>query len=240
MTSIAVIRAQVENRIPGALTPYQRIEGQKIPTGIASLDALTGGLPRGALTQICASGNASVGRTTLLASTMAQLTRNQECCAWIDATDAFDPASAAAADIDLSRFLWVRCDRSRRLKPLEQAFKAADILVQNGGFGLITLDLGGIDEPLLRKVPLTTWFRFARVMEKTPAALVVLTSYPAAKSCAGMTLVLSDSQDAWTNQIDDHHARLFSHVSSAIEMETRMRKPVSSERPRFRATPVWA
>jgi hypothetical protein len=240
MTSIAVIRAQVENKVPGALTSYQRSEEQRIATGITSLDAMTGGLPRSALTQICASGNASVGRTTLLVSTMAQVTRKQECCAWIDAADAFDPASAAAAGVDLSRLLWVRCDRSRRLKPLEQAFKAADILVQNGGFGLIILDLGSIDEPSLRKVPLTTWFRFARVMEKMPAALVVLTSYPAAKSCAGMTLVLADSQDDWTNREDIHHARLFSHVSSGFEMEIRMRKPVRSERPRFRAAPIWA
>jgi recombination protein RecA len=240
MTSIAVIRAQVENKVPGALTPYQRIEGQRIPTGIASLDAMMGGLPRGALTQICATANSSVGRTALLVSTMAQLARKQECCAWIDAADAFDPASAAAAGVDLSRFLWVRCDRSRRLKPLEQAFKATDILVQNGGFGLITLDLGSVDEPSLRRVPLTTWFRFARVMEKMPAALIVLTSYPAAKSCAGMTLVLADAQDTWANPGDIHHARLFSHVCSGIEMEVRMRKPVHSDRPRFRATPAWA
>jgi hypothetical protein len=240
MTSIAIIRAQVENKLPGALRSYQRIEGQRIPTGIASLDAMTGGLPRGALTQICASGNASVGRTTLLVSTVAQLTRNQECCAWIDAADTFDPESAAAAGVDLSRLLWVRCDPSRRLKPLEQAFKAADILVHNGGFGLITLDLGSIAEPSLRKVPLTTWFRFARVMEKMPAALVALTSYPAAKSCAGMTLVLADSQDAWTNRADIYHARLFSHVSSGIEMDVRMQKPVRSQRPRFRAIPIWA
>jgi RecA/RadA recombinase len=142
---------------------------------------MTGGLPQGALTQICAAARASVGRTTLLVSTMAQLARQQECCAWIDPMDAFDPASAAAAGVDLSRVLWVRCDRSRSLKPLEQAFKSADILVQNGGFRLITLDLGSIDEKSLRQMPLTTWFRFARVTEKTPCALVVLASYPAAK-----------------------------------------------------------
>lgn len=81
MTSIAVIRAEVENKVLGALTSYQRIEGQRIPTGIASLDAMTGGLPRGALTQICAAENASVGRTTLLVSTMVQLVGKQECCA---------------------------------------------------------------------------------------------------------------------------------------------------------------
>src|SRR6185312_14051101 len=76
----------------------------------------------------------------------------------------------------------------RRLKPLEQAFKATDILVQNGGFQLIAVDLGGIEEQTLRKVPLTTWFRFARVVEKTEIALVFLAAHPAAQSCSGLTL----------------------------------------------------
>jgi hypothetical protein len=105
---------------------------------------------------------------------------------------------------------------------------------------LITLDLGSIDEKSLRQVPLTTWFRFARVMEKTPCALVVLASYPAAKSCAGMTLFLDDSQDAWASRGDISHARLFSHVCSGVEIERHRQKPVRPERPRFQASPIWA
>jgi recombination protein RecA len=30
-------------------------------------------------------------------------------CAWIDVSDALDPEAAAAAGVDLSRLLWVRC-----------------------------------------------------------------------------------------------------------------------------------
>ena len=52
------------------------------------------------------------------------------------------------------------------MKAVEQAFSAADILIQNGGFGMIALDLGNVEERLIRKIPLTSWFRFARVMEK--------------------------------------------------------------------------
>jgi hypothetical protein len=35
--------------------------------------------------------------------------------------------SAATTGVDLSRLLWVRCDRWRRLKPLEQAFNLGSI-----------------------------------------------------------------------------------------------------------------
>ncbi len=42
---------------------------------------------------------------------------------------------------------------ARRLKPVEQAFKAADILVQNGGFGVIAIDLGNVEETLDQENP---------------------------------------------------------------------------------------
>ena len=37
------------------------------------------------------------------------------------------------------------------------------------------LDLGGIPESFVRRVPLSTWFRFRAVAEKLSAPLVVLT-----------------------------------------------------------------
>jgi len=78
--------------------------------------------------------------------------------------------------------------KNKRLSPLEKAFKAADILVQNGGFGLIVVDLRNIETTKVRKVPLTTWFRFARIAEKTQTALLFLTNVPAPQSCAGLTV----------------------------------------------------
>src|SRR5579859_3045920 len=79
-------------------------------SGIPALDALTGGLPRGCLTELC--GPASSGRTTVLLAALAAATRRGEFCALIDASDALDPHSAAAAGIDLDRLLWVRCSES--------------------------------------------------------------------------------------------------------------------------------
>ena len=100
------VEAGLENRIPRALTPPQRSAPELMPTGIASVDALTGGVPLGCLTEIC--GPASSGRTSVLMSLIAQCICRDEICALVDASDAFDPQSAASAGVDLERLLWVR------------------------------------------------------------------------------------------------------------------------------------
>ena len=68
MASLALIRAQVESRLPGALTVYERSSPEVFPTGIAALDCQIGGIPQGALTQIHAPQNLSSGKTALLVS----------------------------------------------------------------------------------------------------------------------------------------------------------------------------
>jgi recombination protein RecA len=80
---------------------------EMLSSGIAAIDALTGGWPRGCLTEIC--GPASSGRTTLLLAALAAATRRGEFCVLVDASDALDPRSAADAGVDLDRLLWVRC-----------------------------------------------------------------------------------------------------------------------------------
>src|SRR5579864_7777933 len=96
------------------ITPASQLEIRPAPemasSGIPALDALTGGLPRGCLTELC--GPASSGRTTVLLAALAAATRRGEFCALIDASDALDPHSAAAARIDLDGLLWVRCSDS--------------------------------------------------------------------------------------------------------------------------------
>lgn len=89
--------------------------------------------------------------------------------------------------------------KKKRLSPLEQAFKAADILIQNGGFGLIAVDLRSIEASQLKKVPLTTWFRFVRVAEKTQTALVFLTNVPVAQSCGGLTFHMGVETTSWSS-----------------------------------------
>jgi recombination protein RecA len=110
-----ILRSAISNqksKIPPArVTPASQLEIRPAPEmvscGIPALDALTGGLPRGCLTEIC--GPASSGRTTVLLAALAAATRRGEFCAVVDASDALDPHSAAAAGIELDRLLWVRC-----------------------------------------------------------------------------------------------------------------------------------
>jgi len=93
------------------VTPASRLAVRPTPemvsSGSAAMDALTGGLPRGCLSEIC--GPASSGRTRLLLAALAAATRRGECCAVVDASDALDPQSVAAAGVELDRLLWVRC-----------------------------------------------------------------------------------------------------------------------------------
>ena len=241
MSSVAVIRAQIESCIPGALSVYDRPAPEVFPTGIAAIDRETGGIPKGALTQICAPAGITSGRTTVLLSLLAQVTGKEQFCALVDAGDCFDSESAVAMGVCLSRLLWVRCGDRNRMKGMEQAFKAADILIQNGGFGVVALDLGNVEESAIRKIPLTTWFRFARVMEAKPSSLVVLLTHPAAQSCAGLTLNIGHASPQWLGQPNTSHGQILTEVRFNLEIgRTRTKKPVQGARTKFTAGAQWA
>src|SRR2546423_11315230 len=105
--SAAVLRPQIESRIPGALTMRPAVPPQTISLGIREFDQKAIRIPRGCLSEIC--GPASSGRTTLLLSLMREVTEIGECCALIDATNAFDPLSASENGINLKRLLWIKC-----------------------------------------------------------------------------------------------------------------------------------
>jgi hypothetical protein len=111
----AVLRHIAASERLGAVRVASRLEVRPKPemlsTGVAAVDAITGGgLPRGCLSEIC--GSSSSGKTSLLLATIAAATRRAETCVLIDASDSFDPASGAAAGLDFSKFLWIRCGRS--------------------------------------------------------------------------------------------------------------------------------
>jgi len=197
------------------LTPASRLEVRPAPetasSGIAQIDALTGGLPRGCLTEVC--GPESSGRTTVMLAAIAAVTSREEICALIDASDALDPHSATAAGVNLERLLWVRCgshaqssalsrkrrqafsleerERRRMEDPVEQALRATDLLLQSSGFGMVAIDLAGVPLKMARRIPLTTWFRFRRAVENTPTLLLVTGTQACAQSCATLSLELS-------------------------------------------------
>jgi hypothetical protein len=112
MPSASALRSQIEialaDRIPSALTPVAKTIREGMPTGIAAIDALLdGGLPVGAVTEMV--GAECSGRTAFALSFVAQVTKAESVCAWIDVSNSLSPESAAAAGIDLKRLLWVRC-----------------------------------------------------------------------------------------------------------------------------------
>ena len=229
MSLAAIVRAQVETRIPGALTVYERQALEVIPIGIPAIDQEVGGIPKGGLTQVCAPAGINSGRTTLLMSLLAEVTQQkEEFCALVDATDCFDPESASRMGVCFSRLLWARCADSG-MKALERSFRAADILIQNGGFSVIVLNLSYVEERLIRKIPHTTWFCFARKIERTSTAFVVLLTHSAAQSCAALTLHLGNAMAHWEGTETVPHSRQVSGIKFEIEIgRTRARKPVQN------------
>ena len=247
---------------------------EMVSSGIDALDTLTGGLPRGCLTEIC--GPASSGRTTLLLAALAAATQRGEFCALIDACDTLDPQSAAAAGVELDRLLWVRCGESTRRERsprrhrnaetnswndqiqlhgenqtehrLEQVLRATDLLLESGGFGLIALDLADLPQQVVRRIPLTTWFRFRRAVEHTSTVLLAIQSQSIAGSCSSLLIKLGLTGNRFGGQeINSQlpgltHAQLLTGLEFGAEIvRSRMdRKPARSAEITFASKTAWA
>jgi recombination protein RecA len=102
-------KPEIENSLLPASQLAVRPAPEMVSSGIPVLDTLTGGWPRGCLTEIC--GPASSGRTTVLLAALAAAIGRDEFCVVVDASDALDPRSLAAAGADLDHLLWVRCGK---------------------------------------------------------------------------------------------------------------------------------
>ena len=122
-----------------AVVPASRLEVRPSPemvsSGIAQLDILTGGFPRGCLSEIC--GAASSGRASIILCALARATQRGEVCALVDASDAFDPASAAAAGIEMNRLLWVRCGEKNPSRKLRADARIAGAQKSNSNLDML-------------------------------------------------------------------------------------------------------
>jgi hypothetical protein len=158
------------------------------------LESVLGGIPRGALTEI--AGLASTGRTAFLYSLLATASSGEEFCVLIDAENAFDPVSAAAAGIRLSQVLWIRCGGN-----VEHAIKVADLLVQAGGFGLVAIDLGDTPIKAVQRIPLAAWFRLRQAIGNTKTILVSLAQHVHARSCSALKIELTRDRVQWRGRL---------------------------------------
>src|SRR5580700_2930323 len=193
-SSLAALRSKIELDLRGRVVfPFNyrdRNVFEIVSTGIPEIDAAVGGLPRGALTEIC--GPPCSGRSSLLISALAARTAEGEACALVDARDSFDPYLANGAGVALKQLLWVRCQNA------DQALRATDLLIQGGGFGLVAVDLSDIAPKIVRYVPLNAWFRFRRAVEDTPTILMVMEQEANAKTCASLVLRLEARPGEWS------------------------------------------
>jgi hypothetical protein len=191
--SKAEIESDIASRFGAAFQSHERKAAEVISTGIPGIDSLVlGGLPRGALTEVF--GPASSGRTSFMLSALAHATNHEEVCAVVDTNNSFDPKSAARAGINCERLLWIRCGHN-----LEHAFKAADLLLQGGGFGLVLLDLGDVPANSAKRIISSWWYRFRRTLEPSPTALLVIAEDSCVRSCATLALELRAQTHLWSS-----------------------------------------
>jgi recombination protein RecA len=191
--SKAEIESEIASRFGSTFKLQEKRPAEVISTGIPQIDSFTfGGLPRGAVTEVF--GPASSGRTSFMFSSMAHATNHDEVCALVDTNNAFDPKSAAKAQINFERLLWIRCANN-----LEHAFKATDLLLQGGGFGLVVLDLGDVPAKNAKRIISSWWYRFRRTLETTPTALVVIAEESCVRSCATLALELRGDTCLWSS-----------------------------------------
>ncbi|HYZ86508.1 MAG TPA: hypothetical protein VE621_18985 [Bryobacteraceae bacterium] len=148
------------------------------------------GIPKGAITEIF--GASSSGKSTLMHTLLASAVQAGEFCTLVDASDRFDPGVAEDAGVDLKRLLWVRCKGK-----LEHAIQATDMLLHGGGWGMVVLDLGDIAPAMVRKLPLSYWYRFRRAVENTSTSFVVVEREPFVRACASLAIEMRQSEPVW-------------------------------------------
>lgn len=168
-------------------------------TGLPFVDEPTGGgLPKGAITELIAPCK-TAGSASLVHAFIQSAYRDKHFVALIDGRDSFDPCGLA--NPILRQLLWVRC-----AKALE-AVKAADLLLRDGNFPLVIVDLILNSPEELRKIPQTTWYRLQRLAELVSTACMVLTRYEMVSS-AQLKLLLENSWSLETLEKEDAISQL--------------------------------
>ena len=155
----------------------------RLRTGLPAIDLAVGGLPKNAITEL-SSPNRSAGSALLIHALLQRAHRDGFFVALIDGTDSFDPQPSAHA---LRNLLWVRCHQA------SHAVQAADLLLRDGNFPLVVLDLVLNAGDELRKIPQTHWYRLQRLVEATPTAFLVLTR----RNMIGSAQLKLSLENAW-------------------------------------------
>lgn len=175
---------------------------RRLSSGLAPLDDLIdGGVPRGRISEI--TGRAGSGKTSLAASFAKSATHRGEVSAWLDGSGTFDPESMAAAGVELGRMLWASMTTTTRMprvaaNPLARRqsaiIKAAELVLEAGGFGLVVLDFGEAPRALTHASAL----RIARAAERSGAAVIALAPWRMCGTFAALSLATSRAETSFS------------------------------------------
>ncbi len=178
-------------------------------------NAVGGGLPRGQVSEVV--GPSSSGRTSVAWAALAAATRRGESVALVDTFDRFDPPTAHACGLELSRLLWVRgqavSKTSGAIDPawlpgvravngpgtfiervIDRAIKSLNLVVSSGVCTLVVIDLIDVPATALRRLPASTWFRVERAIEGSDTAVLLLAAQSGARSTGGRSIVLGSRE----------------------------------------------
>lgn len=161
-SSIASLRQLLSERFPQVTRSPTRV----LPTGIPSLDDLTGGLPRHALTELVCVAPSS-GSQLLIGQLLHAIRTGTGRAALIESSDSFDPNSWPADD--LRCLVWLRCRNAG------EALSVADLFARDANLDLVLLDLRRTASRELHRIPASTWYRLQRAVEQTNASLLAIT-----------------------------------------------------------------
>ena len=208
----ALLRERKLDRTLTSTLPDRLHDEAVAALGTDTLDrALSGGLPRGHVSEVV--GPASSGRTSVAWAALAAATQRGESVALIDTFDRFDPPTAHACGIELSRLLWVRGQAVSKTtgaidpawlpgvravngpgtfmeRVIDRAIKALNLVVQSGVCTLVVIDLIDVPATAVRRLPASTWFRIERAIEGSDTAVLILAAVPVARSAGGRSIAM--------------------------------------------------
>jgi hypothetical protein len=161
--TIVDLRALLAERFPSPPAPAHDF----LVTGLSTVDqTIGGGLRKGAITELI-SPKPNAGSASFVAAMIQAAQRDRYFLALIDGNDSFDPQPLR--NDTLRHLLWLRCHTTM------QAVKSADLLLRDGNFPLVIIDLALNPANEVRKIPQTSWYRLQRLVEASSTAFVVLT-----------------------------------------------------------------
>jgi recombination protein RecA len=232
----ALLRDRKLDRTLTSTLPDRLGEDAVAPLDLDALDrALSGGVPRGQLSEVV--GPSSSGRTSVAWAALAAATRRGESVALVDTFDRFDPPSAHACGLDLSRLLWVRGQAISKTavaidpawlpgvravngpgtfleRVIDRAIKSLNLVVQSRVCTLVVIDLIDIPAAALRRLPASTWFRVERAIEGSDTAVLILAAQPVARSSGGRSIVMENTGNRVIWKGDHDRARRVAGVRS--------------------------